>query len=98
LNADQVALENLAWEPVVQKILLHVAKVLGLVGRQFKAQLNKLLIYEKDGMFDRHKDSEKADGMFGTLVISLVSRIHVIPYLPALTLQALRARWWRGSR
>ncbi|CAF3945996.1 unnamed protein product, partial [Rotaria sp. Silwood1] len=36
-------------------------------------QLYKLLLYEKDSFFKIHRDSEKVDGMFGTLVIILPS-------------------------
>ncbi|CAF2949725.1 unnamed protein product, partial [Rotaria sp. Silwood2] len=37
-------------------------------------QLYKFLLYEKDSFFKVHRDSEKVDGMFGTLVIILPSQ------------------------
>lgn len=40
----------------------------------FKASLYKLLVYESGSFFKPHRDSEKDDGMFGTLVIQLPSR------------------------
>jgi hypothetical protein len=63
----------------MQKVLVQVGQALGLRG-QFEAHVNILLIYEKDGT-----RSEKADGMFGTLVIALVT----ILQLPALISPAL---------
>ena len=39
-----------------------------------EADLYKLLIYEEGAFFKSHQDSEKAEGMFGTLVISLPSQ------------------------
>ena len=36
-------------------------------------QLYKLLLYEKGSFFKLHRDSERVDGMFGTLVILLPS-------------------------
>ncbi|KAH0267224.1 hypothetical protein KCU91_g10259, partial [Aureobasidium melanogenum] len=46
---------------------------LGVKGDGIHAELYKMLLYEKGAMFKRHADSEKAPGMFGTLVISLPS-------------------------
>lgn len=40
---------------------------------KISAQLYKLLLYEEGAFFKPHKDSEKAPGMFATLVISLPS-------------------------
>lgn len=39
-----------------------------------RAEPYKLLLYEKGSFFKRHKDSEKAPGMVGTLVICLPSK------------------------
>ena len=40
-------------------------------GRAAGARPYKLLIYEPGGFFAAHRDSEKADGMVGTLSVSL---------------------------
>jgi hypothetical protein len=37
------------------------------------AVLYKLLLYEEGGFFKTHRDTEKADGMFATLVLQLPS-------------------------
>ena len=46
---------------------------LGLQDRKMKLKLYKLLIYPEGGHFDKHRDSEKESGMFGTLVVQLPS-------------------------
>src|SRR5260370_3619452 len=46
---------------------------LGCSGMNVSAKLYKLLVYETGGLFRPHRDTEKADGMFGTLVIVLPS-------------------------
>lgn len=38
-----------------------------------RAELHDLLIYQPGGHFKKRRDSEKAPGMFGTLVITLPS-------------------------
>lgn len=47
---------------------------LGCGASNVKADLYKLLLYEKGAFFLSHQDSEKADRMFGTLVICLPSK------------------------
>jgi len=37
------------------------------------AELYKLLVYDRGGFFLAHRDTEKADGMFGTLVLTFPS-------------------------
>ena len=37
------------------------------------AELYKLLVYDRGGFFLSHRDTEKTDGMFGTLVVTLPS-------------------------
>jgi hypothetical protein len=39
-----------------------------------KAKLDKLLLYEPGGFSEKHRDTEKADGTFATLVVQLPSR------------------------
>jgi 2OG-Fe(II) oxygenase superfamily len=41
--------------------------------RKIRANLYKMLLYEKGGHFLPHRDSEKEDGMFGTLILQLPS-------------------------
>lgn len=44
------------------------------IGTSFNLSLYKLLLYEKGSFFKKHRDSEKEDGMFATLVIQLPSK------------------------
>jgi hypothetical protein len=46
---------------------------LGCSGMKVSAKLYKLLVYETGGLFRPHRDTEKVDGMFGTLVVVLPS-------------------------
>ncbi len=57
------------------KSALHaVSRDLGTdVDYAVKANLYKLLLYDEGCFFARHHDSERLDGMFGTLVLELPS-------------------------
>ena len=46
---------------------------LGCDSNHVKAELYKLLLYEEGGHFKPHRDSEKEDGMFATLIVQLPS-------------------------
>ena len=50
-----------------------VKKSLGLVGSNIYAVPYKLLVYNKGGKFVAHRDTEKEDNMFGTLIVQLPS-------------------------
>jgi len=61
------------WERSFQHILSTVTDGLGCRGMDVSAEFYKLLIYEEGGFFLPHRDTEKTDGMFGTLTIVLPS-------------------------
>ncbi len=48
-----------------------MARELGCLDTPVNAEFYKLLVYETGGFFLAHRDSEKAGGMFGTLVVTL---------------------------
>lgn len=74
LNPNQFQIQNPAWAGVLDGLIGRVSEELGLVdSANVEAQLYKMLLYEKGAMFKAHKDTEKAPGMFGTLVICLPS-------------------------
>ncbi|KAL8673255.1 MAG: hypothetical protein Q9168_002332 [Polycauliona sp. 1 TL-2023] len=75
LNPDQFELRNPAWRTTLQDAVSRVAKDLAVVGGSsaVRPELHKLLLYEPGAFFDKHKDTEKAPGMFSTLVIALPS-------------------------
>lgn len=73
VDASQIEISNPQWHDKVASTLQNIKKDLALEGKEIKAELYKLLIYEKGSFFLPHRDSEKADGMFATLVILLPS-------------------------
>ncbi|KAJ6187049.1 hypothetical protein N7519_001957 [Penicillium mononematosum] len=79
LNPDQFELGNPDWDSYVKQACACVAQDLG-VDSPVSAELYKMLIYEKGAMFKPHTEAdfalnstEKAPGMFATLVIGLPS-------------------------
>jgi hypothetical protein len=71
VDAALLSFQGKEWADFFDKILKKVKKELGISQQPVTASLYKLLLYEKGGFFKTHKDSEKAPGMFGTLVIGL---------------------------
>ena len=63
-----------AFDSVIRKVLSNIVPRLGLPNdSKVAAEKYKLLLYEPGAHFKPHKDTEKAPGMFGTLVICLPS-------------------------
>jgi hypothetical protein len=73
LDSADVRIGGKAWEKTFQQIMSTVIAGLGCSGMSVSATMYKLLVYETDGLFRPHRDTEKADGMFGTLVVVLPS-------------------------
>ncbi|MCJ1281729.1 hypothetical protein MMC26_001051 [Xylographa opegraphella] len=73
LDPNRFDVRSTSWQACVVEALERLSKDLGIVGGQgsMRADLYKLLYYEEGSFFKRHRDSEKAPGMFGTLVICL---------------------------
>jgi 2OG-Fe(II) oxygenase superfamily len=67
------------WENTLKEVVCQACLELGITTtgfhatRKVHANLYKLLLYEVGGHFTPHRDTEKEDGMFGTLVIQLPS-------------------------
>ena len=72
LDASQVSLKSPQWKKFLAETIEQVRKDLGIKGR-VSAHPYKLLLYGKGGHFKAHRDTEKLDAMFGTLVIALPS-------------------------
>jgi hypothetical protein len=70
---DKVKLGGKSWEANFETILSKVKAGLGCENASVSAELYKLLVYDRGGFFLAHRDTEKADGMFGTLVVTLPS-------------------------
>ena len=72
IGADRVRIRGKRWARTLDTIVARVADGLG-VGEPVAAELYKLLVYDRGCFFVGHRDTEKAPGMFATLVIVLPS-------------------------
>lgn len=73
LPPDKVTIGGKSWAASFEGIMAKVAAGLGCERGAMTAELYKLLIYDEGGFFRAHRDTEKAGGMFGTLVMVLPS-------------------------
>ncbi|MDE0105719.1 MAG: 2OG-Fe(II) oxygenase [Bryobacterales bacterium] len=71
IDSTQVHLGGPNWKTTLAKMVVRVAEGIGCSQERLSARLYKLLVYEEGGFFVEHRDSEKAVGMVGTLVVSL---------------------------
>jgi len=72
LDAGAVRAADARWSDVLQRIVAAAARALGVDG-EVRAELYKLLVYAAGDFFVEHRDTEKAPGMFATLVVALPS-------------------------
>ncbi|KAL5607563.1 hypothetical protein ACKRZS_000630 [Fusarium odoratissimum] len=73
LDASNFNLVNKKWfEDFSSRILRYTARGLGLF--ELRADPHKLLLYEPGSFLQPHKDSEKEQGMIGTLFVCLPSQ------------------------
>ncbi|KAI5925294.1 hypothetical protein F4810DRAFT_708681 [Camillea tinctor] len=72
LDPSRFRISNPKWGKFLSEIGAQVSKDLGMTNISLEPY--KLLLYETGSFFKRHKDSEKAPRMIGTLVISLPSK------------------------
>ncbi|KAF7332515.1 hypothetical protein MKEN_00133700 [Mycena kentingensis (nom. inval.)] len=75
MDASKVQFRNPAWKPFVDKVVREVCQTLAVNFEASKprAELYKLLVYETGSHFLPHVDTEKANGMFASIVIVLPS-------------------------
>ena len=74
LEPNQFEIRNDEFVKQINTIIqTKVKSDLGLVGATIYGKIYKLLIYTKGGKFDEHRDTEKEDNMFGTLIVQLPS-------------------------
>lgn len=70
-----ISIDAPRWNRTLAPQLDRIRRDLGLAeGCRLKAELQNLLIYAPGQFFVTHQDSEKADNMIGSLVVSLPSR------------------------
>ena len=72
IDAHRVTLSGKHWQKNLDAIVSRAATGLGVSG-EVRAELYKLLVYDAGSFFISHRDTEKAAGMFATLVIVLPS-------------------------
>ncbi|MFE3261066.1 2OG-Fe(II) oxygenase [Nocardia sp. NPDC059091] len=71
---DRVTIDERQWRETLLPMLDILRAELGLAPDcELSAELHSMLVYEPGQFFQRHQDSEKADGMIGTLVVTLPS-------------------------
>jgi predicted 2-oxoglutarate/Fe(II)-dependent dioxygenase YbiX len=70
IAAEHVRLTGRRWAADLAEVVERVRLGLAVAGT-IEAQLYKLLVYDTGGFFIAHRDTEKAAGMFGTLVVVL---------------------------
>ena len=74
LDPSQFEIKNELFSAQLNKLIQKkIRSDLGLEGANIYGKIYKLLIYETGGKFDEHKDTEKEDNMFGTLIVQLPS-------------------------
>lgn len=73
LSPDKLRIGGKSWAKSFASILSEVIVGLGCDETTVSADLYKLLVYDSGGFFLAHRDTEKSDGMFGTLLVVLPS-------------------------
>ncbi|HEV8629187.1 MAG TPA: 2OG-Fe(II) oxygenase, partial [Thermoanaerobaculia bacterium] len=74
IPTSQIKLDRRRWRRTLQPMLATLGTDLGLApGQRLAAELHSLLIYGPGQFFKQHQDSERADGMVGTVVVTLPS-------------------------
>ncbi len=71
IDAKRVSVSGERWQHAFRKMLRSVERGLGCATGSITAHLYKLLVYEPGGFFSEHRDTEKVDGMIGTLVLTV---------------------------
>ena len=74
IGKRQIKLDEHAWQRTLERELPRIARDLGIPeAATLRAELHNLLVYGPGQFFAPHQDSEKADGMIGSLVVLLPS-------------------------
>lgn len=74
IEPDKVSFANPSFEESIQTLAKKAAQGLGVPEEvSIEAFSYKMLLYETGGFIKKHRDTEKKDGMFATLVVQLPS-------------------------
>ncbi len=74
LEPAQFDLRNTEWTTTCLTMIVDAVRQELGIAQKVQAQLYKLLVYEQGSFFAPHRDSEKAERMFATLVVCLPSK------------------------
>ncbi|TCD68473.1 hypothetical protein EIP91_010648 [Steccherinum ochraceum] len=76
MDATQVKFSNLDWQSFMTRVVNEACATLGVnvKASRPRCDLYKLLLYETGSHFLPHVDTEKADGMFATIIVVLPSQ------------------------
>ena len=72
IGAERVHIGGKHWPAMLEAIVERAAAGLG-AGQGVVAELYKMLVYDEGSFFVSHRDTEKAPGMFATLIVALPS-------------------------
>ena len=73
IQPSLITISSQHWQDAFKELLRSACAGLGVKEDRVSAELYKLLLYEEGSHFKPHVDSEKVEGMFGTLVIQFPS-------------------------
>jgi hypothetical protein len=73
IEPKHCTINNPEWDTLISDIVETVKQEFG-IKKRVMWNLYKLLIYDKGSFFAPHRDSEKVDGMFATLLVCLPCR------------------------
>ncbi|KAE8231631.1 hypothetical protein CF326_g3354 [Tilletia indica] len=73
LDPSKVKLQNPRWEAGIESAAPLIAAKFGVAGTPITLHLYKFLLYKVGGHFAKHRDTEKEDRMFATMVVQLPS-------------------------
>jgi hypothetical protein len=71
INPARIHISNPEWQTGLEKLKTKIAAEFGLPGTPITFSLYKFLLYKPGGHFVKHRDTEKDDRMFATMVIQL---------------------------
>lgn len=73
IDPGKLKIGGKSWTANFESLLSKVKTGLGRDDATVSAEPYKLLVYDPGGFFLAHRDTEKMDGMFGTLAVTLPS-------------------------
>ncbi|CAD6892240.1 unnamed protein product [Tilletia laevis] len=73
LDPSKIRLTNPGWTEGIQRAAPLIAEKFGVAGTPITLHLYKFLLYKEGGHFAKHRDTEKEDRMFATMVVQLPS-------------------------